>query len=1026
MDPLTYSIWANSSDNGSVFYIGEYAEGSYQCPAGYTLSYSNYPSPYPASCILTDKTPVEANLGRHCGTDKGNPVNMATGNKFQQETDYHDEGPFPLEFTRTYNRRVPANVSLGAKWRHTYERWITVSSSGGLTTATVYRPDGKAYYFNWSGSAWVADSDVPERLQSVADSNGNPISWTFIAADDTQESYNASGRLTSITSRAGLVITLTYNSQGLLAQVQDVFGRTLRFEYGSGGLLQNMYDPAGQLYSYEYNGTSSTCSTCNNLTAVTYPDGGRRVYYYENTTYPGALTGIIDENNRRFATYAYDDQGRVAVSEHAGGADRYTFTYNTDGSNTVVDPLNATRTYRFVAPFTQFKLSSIAGPACSLCDNVGAAMSYDANGNVASRTDFNGNQTVFSYDLTRNLETSRTEAYGTPQARTITTQWHPTFRLPTQIAEPGRVTAFGYDLHGNLLQRTVTDSATNQSRTWNYTYNDAGQVLTADGPRTDVTDITSYAYDSQGNLASVTNALGQATQITAYDAHGRPLSVTDANGLTTTLAYDTRGRLTSLSVGTETTTYQYDAVGQLTQMTLPDGGYLAYTYDDAHRLIQVADSLGSRIVYTLDAMGNRTREDVYDPVGTLAQTRSRVYNQLSRLAQSTGAANQTTAYQYDNNGNQTAATDPLSHTTAQSFDALNRLTQVTDPANRVTGYGYDANDRVARVTDPRGLSTTYSYNGLDDLTQTVSPDTGTTSRTYDSAGNLATSIDATGATATFGYDALNRVAQISYTRGSQNQTTNFQYDQGANGIGHLTGMTDSSGINTQWTYDAHGRVTGRTQTLGSFGSLSVAYAYDNAGRLSQVAYPSGAAVGYSYDSQGRIAGITANSQPLLTEVQYLPFGAAKSWTWGNGSSYARSFDQDGRPISYPLGAFARSLTYDAAGRITAVADPNPILSQSFTYDSLDRLTGWVAYTSNQGYTYDGNGNRSSLTLGANTYACSYPANSNRLSQVSGPIAQTYAYDAAGHLISAGTAAYACDPRGRLVSASVSGGYAYSY
>ena len=48
-------------------------------------------------------------------------------------------------------------------------------------------------------------------------------------------------------------------------------------------------------------------------------------------------------------------------------------------------------------------------------------MTYDANGNIASKTDFNGNRTTYSYDLTRNLETSRTEASGTALARTINT-----------------------------------------------------------------------------------------------------------------------------------------------------------------------------------------------------------------------------------------------------------------------------------------------------------------------------------------------------------------------------------------------------------------------------------------------------------------------------------------------------------------------------------------------------------------------------------------------------------------------------
>jgi len=39
------------------------------------------------------------------------------------------------------------------------------------------------------------------------------------------------------------------------------------------------------------------------------------------------------------------------------------------------------------------------------------------------------------------------------------------------------------------------------------TYNAQGLIDSVDGPRTDVSDITRYAYDTQGRLASVTDAL---------------------------------------------------------------------------------------------------------------------------------------------------------------------------------------------------------------------------------------------------------------------------------------------------------------------------------------------------------------------------------------------------------------------------------------------------------------------------------------------------------------------------------------
>jgi YD repeat-containing protein len=118
-------------------------------------------------------------------------------------------------------------------------------------------------------------------------------------------------------------------------------------------------------------------------------------------------------------------------------------------------------------------------------------------------------------------------------------------------------------------------------------------------------------------------------------------------------------------------------VGQLLRVTLPDGSFLSYGYDAAHRLTGIADSAGNSIAYTLDPMGNRTHEQVFDQGGALAQTRSRVYDALNRLAQDIGAQSQTTQYAYDAQGNVTGVTDPLGHATANGYDALNRLVQVT-------------------------------------------------------------------------------------------------------------------------------------------------------------------------------------------------------------------------------------------------------------------------------------------------------------------------------------------------------------
>lgn len=824
------------------------------------------------------------NLGGPCPPNGcvGNPINTATGNKTLMETDFTGAANTGLKVVRAYNSQATSSSPFGANWLSTWHRTLAYTAAAGTTAATaqVTREDGRVDTFTLSGSTWASDPDVTSQLSAVTNTKKEQTGWLLTRDDDSKELYTLTGLLASITTRAGLVTTLGYDSKSRLAKVTGPFGHTLSFAYNAGNLIATITLPDGKTLGYSYDAN-------NNLTSVTYPDSTVRQYPYENTGFPHALTGIVDEDGNRFATYAYDTQGRAISTQHAGGAQLTTVTYNADGSAGVTDADNNTCSYGFT---TQFNFTKPTALDQTSSGGGAASYTYDTNGFLASMTDFDGNVTA-RVNNARGLEVSRTEAQGTALARTITTQWHPTFHLPTQITEPNRVTTFAYDAHGNLLNKTITAGA--KKRTWTYTYNAKGQPLTINGPRTDVQDVTKFTYDTKGDLATVTDALGHKTSITSHDADGRPLTVKDPNGLVTNLTYDPRGRLTSRAVGTETTAFAYDAAGNLTKITLPDASYLVFTYDAAHRLTGITDALGDQIAYTLDAMDNRVKESVFDPSNALSQTRSHVYDQLNRLARDIGAQGQTTTYSYDNNSNITGVTDPLGNQTSKAYDALNRLVQVTDPNSGVTAFGYDANDHLTGMTDPRNLVTAYSYDGLNDLTSNECPDTGTTNKTYDAAGNVITSTDARGKITTYAYDALNRPTKATY---ADKTFTTWQYDKGTNGIGRLTAMTDPSGTTT-WAYDQHGRVTRKQQKTGKI-TLTTAYTYDTAGRVATIVYPSGKKLTNVYDvKSGQLAGIQVDGQALVSDATYLPFGPVAAWTMGNGGTYARSFDQDGRQTS---------------------------------------------------------------------------------------------------------------------------------
>jgi len=1028
----TSSIYSDCANSFSGTYNLTKSE-PISCPKNwnfYPVSSANHPLGY----CYRPATPC------HCGNQPnptaGNPIEPALGNKVQIETDYSAGPSLDLKFARTYNYLgtilgpgVPNGV-VGQGWSHTYERRLWLFPSGAIQ---ANREDGTSSTFLASGTAYQESGTAVDRLTRILDGSGATLGYQLVDQSDTREIYDASGALQSIVARNGQTRTLTYStsstptsiapSPGLLLSVADDFGHRLQFTYTSAGLIATLTDPNGGVYSYSYTSTL--------LTGVSYPDGTSRSYVYnesaqtQSTNLPFALTGIYDETGTRYATFGWNTYGQAVSSVHAGGVDLTTIYsdysgYYGSGTSSITDALGTTRTFYYqnvngMATFTGNHTF------CGNCGDAPYSVGYDANGNVSSRTDFNGYSTTYVNDLTRNLETSRTEAAGTPRARTISTTWNSTYREPATITEPNRTTSYTYDSSGSRLTKTVTDTTVmpNVSRTWTYTYDSYGRVLTADGPRTDVSDVTTYTYytctagNECGQLHTVTNAVGQVTTYNTYNGSGQPLTITDPNGIVTTLTYDARQRLTSRQTAGETTAFDYWPTGLLKKVTLPDGSTLAYTYDGAHRLTQITDALGNKTVYTLDAMGNRTAENTYDPTNALHRTHTRVINTLNQLwkdVNAAGTAAVTTTFGYDANGNQTTIAAPLARNTTNGYDELNRLKQITDPGSGITQFGYDANDNLTSVTDPRTLVTSYSYSGFGDLRTQASPDTGTTTNTYDSGGNLATSTDARGAVSTYTYDALNRVTSVAYSQGgTTDQTINFTYDSGTNGRGHLTGASDAN-HSLAWGYDALGRVTNQSQTVGSV-TKSVGYGYSS-GNLTTLTTPSGQTVTYGYNGNHQVTSVSVNGTPVLNSVTYEPLGPVSGWTWGNSTTTTRSYDTDGK-IHQIVSAGTKTYSYDDAFRITGITDTSPgAANWTYGYDPLDRLTSGTSPSITRGWTYDANGNRQTET---GTAASSYTIapSSNRITGITGALARTYGYDADGNTTGYSTVTASYNNAGRL-------------
>ena len=129
--------------------------------------------------------------------------------------------------------------------------------------------------------------------------------------------------------------------------------------------------------------------------------------------------------------------------------------YHDDGTRTVTNSLGKQNIYHFTQFNGEYKMTRVEGQPSANCAAANQAYTYDANGFMASKTEWKGNVTTYTHNA-RGLETARVEASGTPQARTITTEWHPTFNLRTKVIEPEHQTTFVYDDQGRLLSQEVS------------------------------------------------------------------------------------------------------------------------------------------------------------------------------------------------------------------------------------------------------------------------------------------------------------------------------------------------------------------------------------------------------------------------------------------------------------------------------------------------------------------------------------------------------------------------------------------
>lgn len=1122
------------------------------CPVGYYWQATSLTGPV-NRCV--SELPVNPKM---CPAT-GRPVVLTSGNKHEFLIDFSGTGSARgLDFSRSYNSQSTAGAALandgtqnlwpvGTGWRHSFERRLEFEGQNSGTWKAL-RPDGRYVHFHRVGSTFSTDN--AEALALQFDGSG----YKLRNERNEQEFYDSNGRLARIDGPDWRV-DLSYDGLGRLQAVTNGHGRAVLFSYATPSeyRIGSVSLPDGGTIQFTY---SAGPDHVGALTGVVQPNGHLREYVYTTASGGWVLLSEKREGGTVESTHGYVVSAikglslplvTQTIAPRTGAT--WDFSYPDSLQTSVLQPAatpgapRPTASYQYQVYAGKYLITQ-QSDSCPSCGTSQVRNTSYVNGLPTQTTDARGTVTRLT-QIAGELETVRVEASGLDtrpaSARTderkITTDWHATWRKPTQRQtwyceatgstaqpcttadstrwrlearttwalnargqatatcqiDPANSTAMAYACGSSAnAPAGVRQSRSTYCESTDSDFNSAtcpfvGAVKTADGARTDATDSSTrqyYAADHascasapttcpyrKGDLWKITNALAQVTEFLAYDGAGRVLRQKDANGVITDLAYNNRGWLTSRSVRVNAdgsasaqdavTRLEYSDNGDILRVLQPDDSGLEYCRDAARRISAVVQTTRAQptrcaagapvpgaeaIVYTLDAYGNRLREEVRDGSGAIKRLLARQYNTLNQLRALVNAphaassnlddpAVKKTSYTYDLNGNQDLATDPLGRVADNDHDPLNRLIQsiqdkdtagATGEIAATVRYEYDARDNLRKVIDPKNLATEYVYDGLNNQTSLLSPDTGTTTYQYDAAGNRTRQTDARGVIANYTYDALNRLATIVYPSDTKAKVT-FTYDalqadcaaDEAFPKGRLTRIQDASG-ETRMCYDRFGNLRRKVQVT-ALQTLVMQYRYNAASRLVGMTYPSGLVVSYSRDANGRVSGVALSrgsfSLPLVSSVGYLPFGPVSSISFGNGQVLQKAWDQNYWPDAVQSPAIDYDFASNDVGNITQVASSIEG-TQNLAYDRLDRLN--EVRDANlaliESYGYDATGNRLAQTVGATTTPYTYATASHRLNQV-GSASRTY--DAVGNTLTgvpgyeAQAATY--DARNRLTS-----------
>lgn len=731
------------------------------------------------------------------------------------------------------------------------DQHVLYSYNGAGQLATVTDPEGNVTSYQYSATGLLTGISGPNgpiqtvtygsdgRITSIANGSEPPTTITTEPGAEQQVVEDPNGKLSTV---------YTYDALGDVIQKAQTFGGqtlTTTMTYDASGRMTSLTDPAGDTQTWTYDESTGDL--------LAYTDASGRTWTFENYTTTGHPGTVIGPNGSVYATSTYSSEG-LLLSSDVTGEPATSYTYTPEGqAASVTDPAGRTTTYAYNAD----------GFLASESDGAGDTTSFttDASGDVLSVTDPSGDVTRYAYDGSGKM-ISETDGAGVVYTYTYDNQGHVTssgdasgtttyaYNGAGQVTQrkdaDGGVTTYAYDADGNLTEEVLPGGATTT-----YQYNPLEELVEAENGSSEL----NFSYDGAGNLLTQTSCAPQAsggacpansptaaeptaTLTYTWDPNGLEASVTGPGG-TTNYQYSSDDQLSSVTdAAGHAFSYTDTAQSQVASLSLPNGVSQALSYDPSGLLVSDQASAGGSAIagdsYTLSSVtGQRT--SVTTPQGTSGYT----YQPNGWLASetqpsTTGLPSQ--GFTYDGAGDLTSWGGAPAGTV--SYNSAGELTQ----AGAYT-YTYNAaGDRTSETDTSTGATTTYTWNADDQLLSITYPNGTTSSYEYDPLGRRI-SVDNDGQVTRYVYDGYNVAAEYD---GQNALTTAYTLTptQASQAIPQdPASVLESvgSGVTSYYVEDANGSTVA---TTGSSGTVTARYAYSAYGVPSPT---NGPGTTYSFD-----------------------------------------------------------------------------------------------------------------------------------------------------------------------------------